>query len=116
MPVDAESKRAALVLEAIATCSERLIGPARTLRSHPRVVRVDTDFTPRRYVDGPAFDGYVDAQLQSGDSVVWSLDIRQDEERWTIWYRVKLIYGSVDAEGMLREWDDRTAETIDPLC
>lgn len=84
------------------------------LESRPEVVRVLHDLTPGlapgQGADCLSVDGYVDAELQSGDAVAWLLDVLWDGEQWTIshWVARNGEFG----QEQLTEYSSETAITL----
>lgn len=128
--MDADSRTAIIVLEAIAAASERLVAVSRDMRSRPEVSEVQQNLTVRNYqLSGPEVEGYVDVQLVSGKSIAWLLDIRWDEAQWKIESRVvgdgERDSGgqntlekhptriAVTADGFVRELELATAHIVD---
>jgi len=54
------------------------------LRRSSSVRNVQAALETVSYLNGPTLEGYVDAELTSGDSVCWCLDVRWDKDLWTI--------------------------------
>ena len=78
--MDTASEEAARVLSALADAYERITGLARELRSRAEVKRVVHELSPRNYKSGPVIEASVDAELHSGRSVSWWLEITWGEQ------------------------------------
>lgn len=115
--MDTESRQASKVLEAVATSNERFIALAQSLRARPEVERTSHLMLLRNYqMSGPKLGVYVDAKLQNGKSLVWSLDVAWNSVHWTIESTISVIHETEsEGEDTLKRYPDRTAETIDEL-
>jgi hypothetical protein len=109
--MDAESKSAIKLLEAIAANSAQFAMLARYLRDRPSVIRVIEGLECRRLETGTFLAEYVDVELQNGKAVAWWLEVSWNEAQWAIESRITVN----DAQGqdVIREFEKRTAETLD---
>lgn len=112
--MDAQSKAAVTVLEALATASERLIGIASALRSRPEVTQSLQGFTLRNLRQpGPIVEAYVDVELQNGKAAAWVLDITWNDTEWTVQAQVVANHESGDrGQDVLRNIADVRARTL----
>lgn len=115
--MDTESRQASRVLEAVAASNERFIALAQSLRARPEVEHTSHLLLLRNYqVSGPKLGVYVDAKLENGQSLVWSLDIAWNSVHWMIESAISVIHETeAEGEDTLKRYPDRVAETIDEL-
>jgi hypothetical protein len=97
--MDTPSEQASRVLSALADTHERITGLARELRSHAEVTRVVHELGPRNYKSGPVIEAYVDAELRSGRSVSWWLEITWVEQ-WQV--SARILENSAEGQETLR--------------
>ncbi len=78
---DAVAKR---LLGALAEIDRLLRNHAMELRGSPAVRNAQASLGMALYENGPVLEGYVEAGLANGDSVCWCLDVRWNQDSWTI--------------------------------
>lgn len=94
-------------LETLGEINRLLRDHAVQLRRSFGVTKVLTDLEVIAYRDGTLVEGYVEAELTSGDVVVWLLDIRWTEHSWTV--DAALERKSRDRQESVRELPTGTA-------
>jgi hypothetical protein len=108
--MDTSSEQASRLLSALADTHERITDLARELRLHAEVTRVVHGLSPKTYKSGPVIEGYVDAELRSGRSISWWLEITWGEQ-WQV--SARILENNAQAQETLRSFPDRSARTID---
>lgn len=78
------TRSAQAVVATLARLHAQLTGLAASLRKAPGVVAVVAGVTPRRYASEDRVECYVDAQLDSGNSVGIWLEFRWDGGSWVV--------------------------------
>ena len=80
-----ETDRAAIAtLEMIADSHAVLEELYQAVRQQPEVLSVEYSVEIRRYGEDPWFEGYVDAELKSGKSICWWLEMNWLSGQWEI--------------------------------
>jgi hypothetical protein len=93
-------------LEAIASVRERLIDASVGLRRHSRVKHVKTDVDLREYRTGSALETFVEAELDTGSTLTWWIEISWQE----VWKIVARVYrDSEDGQVTLIEFHERAS-------
>lgn len=93
-------------LEALASVRERLIDASVELRRHPRVKRAATSVDLREYRSGSRLEIALEAELDTGDTLTWWMEISWDE-RWGISSRV--YRDDDDGQTTLHQFDERVS-------
>ena len=109
--MDTPSRDVVRMLEAIADSNSQFIELASRLRSRPDITRVHHDLDCRKYLTGSVVQIYVEAELESANSVTWWLDLRWNEDHWFVEGRV--LVDNDQGQDTVREYPDRTADTLD---
>ena len=109
--MDDASRHAAEFLRAIGRSRLRLAELALRLESRPEVVRALYDLAPVEGRECLRLDGYVDAELRSGDAVAWLLDGTWTGEQWTIEHCILRNHGA--GQNVLTEHPVARASTLD---
>jgi hypothetical protein len=110
--MDAPSKHAIEFMETLISGNESLIEFAQRLRLRNGVKSVTHNIDLRRYRNGSAIEGYVDAELVTDRSIAWWFEIHWDEN-WVIESRI--VVNHEQGQDILREFPDRSASTLQ-LC
>jgi len=93
-------------LEALAIAREHLIKASIRLRDRPSVTRVGTGTDCRGYRSASMFETYVEAELNSGSTLTWWIEITWDH----VWRIASRIYrDDDDGHAIHREFADRVA-------
>jgi hypothetical protein len=108
--MDAESKSAVQLLEAVAASTNQFVGFAQRLQSSARVVSAVYGIDCRRLDTGPFLVEYVDVELQNGMAVAWWLELNWNETKWMIESRV--LMNDEQGQDVLKEFPSREAETL----
>ncbi len=91
-------------MSALATCDRQLNDLARFLRERADVAQVERSAT---FGPGPAVDLYADAQLVSGESVLWTLWVYFRDGEWTI--DANVMRSHADGQDPIREFPETHA-------
>ncbi len=78
---DAAAKR---LLEALADVNRLLRDHAVELRRSSIATDAEAYLEVVAYRNGPVLEGYVDAKLANGGTACWCLDVRWNQDSWTI--------------------------------
>ena len=111
--LDVESQRAAQLLTALARNNVRLAALQTAVRAHPEVVTSRHALDLRDYESGPVLEGYVDAELQSGQALAWWVEAHWDPSGWRIDSSVRVDHA--DGEDLIWSFPPRCASTLDTL-
>lgn len=109
--MDSASRRAVELLETLATCKVRLVDLAQKLRRRSEVVEVLDRLECWRHPVGSLIEGYVDVELKNGHALCWYLEVRWDDEKWTI--ETRILGNVTESQEVLHEFPDRTAMGFD---
>jgi len=82
--MDSASMEAVRMLQALARCSALFTDLCQTLRGSPYVAAVVRGFDCRDYQSGITIEAYADAELTSGQSICWWLEVTWNEQHWVI--------------------------------
>ncbi len=98
----------------LATLSIRLTEVAEAVRAFPGVRLVTTDVSPRSYESGPRIEAYVDAELESGNSLAWWLELYEDGGSWVV--ESSILHTTSQGQDQLRELPARYAVNAGELA
>jgi hypothetical protein len=105
---DVAAKR---LLTAIADVNRLLRDHAVELTRSARPAKAVTSLEPMAYRNGPVLEGYVDATLANGETVCWSLEVRWNQDAWTI--EARLDRGSGERRETVAEVPSETVTSLD---
>lgn len=108
-----DSQQAAAVLSCVSRSNERLLALSHKLRTQPEVTNSSHLFLLRDYpLSDPLLGAYADARLQDDRTVVWSLEIRWNEDNLRIESNVS-INDHEQGQSFISEFPERVVVTID---
>jgi len=105
---DAAAKR---LLEVLAEVNRLLRDHAVELRRSSSVTHAQAYLEAVSYKNGPVLEGYVDAKLANGDVVCWCLDVRWNQNSWTV--EATLDRKAGDRQETVAELPTETASDLD---
>jgi hypothetical protein len=105
---DAPAKR---LLEALADINRLLRDHAVELRRSSIATDAEAYLEAVAYRNGPVLEGYVEAKLVNGDTVCWCLDVRWNQDSWTI--EATLDKKSGDRQETVAELPSATVTSLD---
>jgi len=111
MAMDAASRQAVTMLEALARCSASFVDLSQTLRASPSVTAVVRGFDCRGYQSGTTVEAYADAELANGQSICWWLEITWNEQHWLI--HTSVLVNDEHGQRPYKEFADRNPTTLD---
>lgn len=116
--MDVSSEAALQMLKALIVGEVRLFEFAHKLRASPSVAHVDVSLRPRLYrLEGEwagfegVIEGWADAELKDGGSIVGLLDVHINSHQWRIVSRIA-ITDDKNNQKVAKEFADRTAVTL----
>ena len=112
--MDAESRYAVKLLEALGNSNRQFIELAQRLRSRSNVISVLHSLECLKQGAHASLEGYVDVELQNGNAVAWWLEVNWNDEQWVIESCVLLNDNQPPSvQRTIKEFPDRLAETLD---
>lgn len=105
---DAAAKR---LLGVLADINRLLRDHAVELRRSASATDVQSYLEVVAYRSGPILEGYVDAKLANGEAVCWCLDVRWNQDSWTI--EASLDRKSGDRQETVAELHPVTVASLD---
>jgi len=109
--MDTSSKTAIQLLQALADSNERAAVLWEAIRTRPEVIEAVQRMEIGRYQSHPTIACYVDAELKSGKTICWWLEVYCGPERWEI--ESSILVNDEQGQMNLHDFPTRFAETFD---
>lgn len=111
--MNAEIRSTTQFLATVAAARDRLIALARSLESHPAVTKVTHWSECPALESGARIEEFVDAELQSGNAISWSLEIALYDGSWHLEADIRIIHAT--GQDRLVEFPERDGSQVPEL-